>query len=461
MKRSAFFLACTVFALSAHAGSVSQSGPIAVRAGSGWTVGYPATGGTAIASSARTITADAAAATVRDLIPIQAPGGALAVTAARTVTMSSVALGALELAGKAAFPIAVGMTLYDLYKGSGLRRGPSGDLEYDAGTQPTDQQVTEYWIGSAVSASDPANACENYRTYLQNNDGSTSCTPTGGCKVNIFQGILVYNSYNVPICKISRLDAFTGAMIQEKYRYEAIAKQTTTQKKCGTGETRLDGLCVTDVWVNATQVPDSNKLSNLQKAITALGLGSVLEKLLSTGQSVQGSAVTVSGPASQTMPPETSVTQSPSGNISTTNNTTYNYTYKGDTISYTTNTQTTTVTTSPDGTSKTETKNQTKIPDPVPSTLCDIIPDALSCMKAGTVPDAPAVPSKDVPLSMDKVNFGGQGSCPPPITFTAYGGTYAIPWTGFCDALVTWVRPVVLVVSIATAAIVFIGGLKS
>lgn len=88
-------------------------------------------------------------------------------------------------------------------------------------------------------------------------------------------------------------------------------------------------------------------------------------------------------------------------------------------------------------------------------------PDSLACIKPGTPPtDTPPAP-KVVPFSIDPVTFGGQGACPPPITFSALGSSYAFSWDPLCNVLVTWVRPVVLVLSVAAAAMVFIGGLKS
>lgn len=456
MMRFILFPLLVAASFPAAASSVSSFGPVAVRSGSGWTVGYPSSGGTAIAASARTITADAAAATVRDLIPIQAPGGPLAVNVARTVTLSSVARGALELAGKAAFPIAVGMTLYDLYKGSGLRKGPDGALQVDPGTEPTDVQETEYWISPAPRAGSRVAACQNYRIWLEKNSGAMVYDPVYGSKLSIFQDKLDQFGR----CQISRFNPFTGALIQDDYRIESIAVQTVTKRKCGTGETRVDGLCVTDVWVDAKQVEDSNKLANLQKAITALGLGGVLEKLLNSGQSVEGSSPVVTGPASQVMPPETSVKTGPSGQVSTTNNTTYNYNYSGDTISYTTNTQTTTVTTAVDGTKTTETTNQTKTPEPIKDSLCDVLPDALSCIKVGTVPDADKLPEskRTVHPGRHSAWSYSAGQCPNRTVNFSFGVSVNI-LQPFCDFFVI-LKGVILSIFSLASALVFRGGIR-
>lgn len=462
MTRSPFVLAAALFSLPAAASVVSSAAPVAARAGSGWVLGYPPSGGAAIAASARTITADAAAATVRDLIPIAAPGGSLAVNAARTVTLSSAALGALQLAGKVAAPIGVGMALYDLYKGSGLRHGPDGALQVDRGTEPSEENVSEYWISPDYTKSGSlSNACTSYRAYIEKKSGNIAYDPSKNPPYVPYKvvGFLVDDAYLGPRCQIDLVNPWTGA-VNSKWRYEAISKQTVKKKVCGTGEVRLDGLCVTEIWVDAKQVDDSNKLANLQKAITALGLGSVLQKLLDSGQTVQGSAVSVSGPASQNPPPETSVTTGPAGQVSTTNNTTYNYNYSGDTITYTTSVQTTTTTTAIDGTKTTETKNETKTPDPIEDTLCDVLPDALSCLKVGTVPDAENLPSnvKTVAPGRHSAWSYSAGQCPNRIIDFSFGVSINI-LQPFCDFFVI-LKGVILSIFSLASALVFRGGIR-
>lgn len=453
MKQAAFVLAVLAFASPVHAG-ISKAGPTVSRTGSGWVMQYPDTGGSPIAASARTITAvGTTSATVRDLIPLQAPGGSLAVTATRSVTAASVALGALELAGKAAAPIAVGMALYDLYKGSGIRQGPDGSLQVDPGTEPTDVQETEYWISPAPRAGSRAAACENYRIWLEKNSGAMVYDPVYGSKLSIFQDKL--DQFNR--CQISRFNPFTGVLIQDDYRIEGIAVQTVTKRKCGTGETRVDGLCVTDVWVDAKEVPEQKQLSNLENAIKNLGIADILTKIINAGQVIQSTPPVLTGPASQTGTPTSVTTTTPTETKVVTTTPTYNYTYNGDTITYITNEQTVTNITA-DGKTTTETTTTVKPPD---KGMCDLYPDSLACMKPGDPPTDPAPTPKTFPISIEPMAFPGQGACPPPITFAVFGTPHAFEWTPFCDVLTNGVRPIVLVLSIAAAAMIFVGGLKS
>lgn len=462
MTRLPFVLAAALFSLPAAASVVSSAAPVAARAGSGWVLGYPPSGGAPIAASARTITANAATATVRDLIPIAAPGGSLAVNAARTVTLSSAALGALQLAGRVAAPIGVGMALYDLYNGSGLRPGPDGALQVDRGTEPSEEDVSEYWISPDYTKSGSlSHACTSYRAYIEKNSSNIAYDPSKTPPYVPYKvvGFLVNDAYWGPRCQIDLVNPWTGA-VNSKWRYEAISKQNIKKKVCGTGEVRLDGLCVTDIWVDAKQVDDSAKLANLEKAITALGLGSVLQKLLDSGQTVQGSAVSVSGPASQNPPPETSVTTGPAGQVSTTNNTTYNYNYSGDTITYTTIVQTTKTTTSPDGTKTTETKNETKAPEIIKDNLCHVFPDALSCLKVGTVPDAENLPSniKLVAPGRHSAWSYNSGQCPNRTIDFSFGVSVNI-LQPFCDFFVI-LKGVILSIFSLASALVFRGGIR-
>lgn len=458
MKQAALVLAVLAFASPVHAG-ISKAGPTVSRTGSGWVMQYPDTGGSPIAASARTITAvGTTSATVRDLIPLQAPGGSLAVTATRSVTAASVALGALELAGKAAAPIAVGMALYDLYKGSGIRQGPDGALQVDPGTEPTDVQETEYWIHPAPRASNQSSACENYRTWVESTDGSMIYDPLYGYKRAVYQGKLVADAFTgTNKCQISTINPHNGAMISKKFRYESIASQTVTKRRCGTGETRVDGLCVTDIWLDAKQVPEQKQLSNLENAIKNLGIADILTKIINAGQVIQSTPPVLTGPASQTGTPTSVTTTTPTETKVVTTTPTYNYTYNGDTITYITNEQTVTNITA-DGKTTTETTTTVKPPD---KGMCDLYPDSLACMKPGDPPTDPAPTPKTFPISIEPMAFPGQGACPPPITFAVFGTPHAFEWTPFCDVLTNGVRPIVLVLSIAAAAMIFVGGLKS
>lgn len=165
----------------------------------------------------------------------------------------------------------------------------------------------------------------------------------------------------------------------------------------------------------------------------------------------------ISGPASQTGQPVSTTTTTPNGTKTVTTTPVYNYTYLGDTITYNI-TETTITNNTENGQTTTETTTTTKPPD---KGMCDLYPDSLACMKPGDPPTDPAPTPKTFPISIEPMAFPGQGACPPPITFAVFGTPHAFEWTPFCDVLTNGVRPIVLVLSIAAAAMIFVGGLKS
>lgn len=114
------------------------------------------------------------------------------------------------------------------------------------------------------------------------------------------------------------------------------------------------------------------------------------------------------------------------------------------------------VETTPEGTTTTE--------GPAPGATespsdCDKYPDIIGCSKYGT-PEGGQVQKKTKTVSFDPVSLPG-GGCPAPRQFTAFGTQYEISWTPICDATVTYVKPVVLIICSAFGAFIFIGGLKS
>lgn len=89
-------------------------------------------------------------------------------------------------------------------------------------------------------------------------------------------------------------------------------------------------------------------------------------------------------------------------------------------------------------------------------TDCEQHPDRLGCKDAGTPPAAEAVPSESHTVSVTPVVFSSPAGCPAPITYTMFGTTYNISFQPACD-LMTNLRPVVLAIAAATAAVIMMG----
>lgn len=162
------------------------------------------------------------------------------------------------------------------------------------------------------------------------------------------------------------------------------------------------------------------------------------------------------GPASVTGPVETTTTQPATGPAQTTTQTpVYNITYSGDTYTYTTVNNTV----NPDGSTKTETKpvDDTKSP-------CEQNPNTVGCAELGTPPAADSIPNAPVSITYSPTLFSGAAGCPAavPLNFTIAGmsKSFNISYDPLCD-IMSRLAPIFLALGAASAALIFMDGLKS
>lgn len=150
-------------------------------------------------------------------------------------------------------------------------------------------------------------------------------------------------------------------------------------------------------------------------------------------------APNVSGPA--TSPGTTTTTVNNLGDTITTT-TTNHHTYEGAKITTNTTTVTTVVTSA--GTTTTTTESEAENPE---VDQCEKNPQSIACATAD-VPEHD-VPKRqvDVSFAAEDLGFGG-GSCPAPVSFDVTTGHYELSFSKWCDAVTTWVRP--LVIALAT-----------
>lgn len=172
--------------------------------------------------------------------------------------------------------------------------------------------------------------------------------------------------------------------------------------------------------------------------------------------------ITGVSPASATSAPITSTQTNADGStVTTTKTPTTTFTASGDTVTYSTTYETVTQTCTGANSCSTTTTNTTTpgaAQEADQKSDCDKHPNAIGCSEYGT-PSTEKVTGTEKPVSFTPVSFG-EASCPAPVTFEAYG-THTFEFAPMCDAAVTWVRPVVLVIAAALGAFIFIGGLKS
>jgi len=190
-------------------------------------------------------------------------------------------------------------------------------------------------------------------------------------------------------------------------------------------------------------------------------MGQLLDQLMQSGNSVDPD-ITVSGPV--TSPSTTSTTVDSVANTTTTATTTNKYSY-GKTSPVDSSvvvTQSTTNVTVNNSTGAVTNNTTTTVvtPDQKPTDPCVSDPDTMGCSKFG-VPDAPVLPKVDSGFTgINPVAFTSSASCPSDLTFNVLGRQQAISYLGACSALETYIKPLLVLLSVALAAWIFAGGFK-
>lgn len=489
MKQAALVLAAAL-ALPAHAGIVLSNFPPnpGLLPGGGWqftpntTFGDPPPPRAWVNGVMRSVPA----AVVTDSLALKGPAGNLPVAVTTTVGAPAIASALARVASRASVPLAVGMTAYDLLKSSGIRQGASAP-EMDIGTDQVDNVETEYscHMGSQyASKSNSLSGCAEQIVSKAQANADSKLNPAPLWSGNQTQTVYTYslNSCGSSSCWIKSTQQTqerfcssgvcapwknTGPLTTINSNLVEASSKSVTSKSCPkitdalTGESYVpgqysDGKCMTGRYSPVTQDQAAARLSPYVSSDPVASAKAVLQ----AGETIDADPYQVTGPASQTGQPTSTTTTTPTGTTTVTTTPTYNYTYQGDTITIsTTNTTTTNITNNQgDTTTTTETTTNAGSDD---KGMCTMYPDSLACMKPGAPPTDPAPTPKTFPISIEPMAFPGQGACPVPIGFSVFGAAYAFEWTPFCDALTAWVRPIVLVLSIAAAAMIFVGGLKS
>lgn len=225
---------------------------------------------------------------------------------------------------------------------------------------------------------------------------------------------------------------------------------------------------------NLNQDQLANEIANASGWPSAMG--DAIPYAIRNGEPIEVENPRVSGPSTLAGPTGTTTSYTPDGTrIDRTSTTTNNVTYNNNNVTINTTTAITNVYTYPNGTTSTTTQTVPGTgdgttspgdPNPTPTEdLCAKNPDALACAKFGEVQDA-QLPTKDMSVSFSPLPFTSNATCPNPATFQLVNlgeasGSYALSFTPLCDAATTYVRPLVLLISAALAAFIFVGGLKT
>lgn len=445
IKKTLFFASLVLAVVAPPAGAaVSSAALLATRSGSAIQITAPLTG-PAVSASARTITTVDGAARVIDLVPIQGPAGNLPVTVARTVSASAVAAGLARVAVKAVPGVALASAALDLLKGAGVKIGPNG-VELDNGVESTLVDDLSYQVSNGPIAGTMAQACSSYAQKFNSltsgyRDGKIVWEPYGIDPVVVPQG----SGY---LCKVYLVDPFNGS--RTLHRNEPVIIYKTQRQSCGTGVSRLDGLCETGIYYPAAE---SQVLSALDRLSQKVDAATSLRALIGAGGYADSSPLSITGPSSQTGDSRTTNTTGPSGTVSTTVTPTYNYIYNGDTITYSTTNNTVTNKTDINGETTTETKTETEPPDT--KQLCDLFPSALACIKLGE-PEESEIPEREEELELSPEDVALPSGCPSDL---ALPGGRVISYASACDAAQK-MRPLVIAAGVLSALLIAVAAIR-
>lgn len=179
-----------------------------------------------------------------------------------------------------------------------------------------------------------------------------------------------------------------------------------------------------------------------------------LTRILDSGVPVDAGLPSLTGPSSVAGPSSSSTKQlkdssgNVTGNQTVNQSTVYNITYNGNT--YNVNSVTTTTTVNPDGTSTVQTDTATKPAEKDPATDCDKYPSSLGCTDLD-VPDG-TIPKTTKNIAYTAETWFGGGTCPADKYLTTHGQQIKVwDWQSTCSNLVTYFRPVLLIVAAVMA----------
>lgn len=338
-------------------------------------------------------------------------GGGKKIPIAAKSILGNAAAGAAIIKGIARYsgPLGIGISLWDLANelDVNLTRGQDGAVS-------ATHETGEVWSGNSGGTSGGA------------------CYQVGGADAAMKCSIANSNSTSQ-----SNLDNCTGGP-SGSTGWVGSCRYIPTGTYLGGGATRNSEATSTQI-----SMPD---LADLIASQSGWPSGSKMPDAI---RDVAGLDVPFDVPAPTTI---TGPATSPGGVVTTTNNagdvitttTTNNHNYSGATV---TNTTTAVTTNYNNATSTTTTTTTEKEADKPAVEFCEKNPESIACAK----PDVPEheVPKRtvDVSFAAEDLGFGG-GSCPAPVSFDVTTGHYELSFSSWCDALTTWVRP--LVIALAT-----------
>jgi hypothetical protein len=342
-------------------------------------------------------------------------GNPVGVSASGRVSNADVAGAIGRLLRKLIFPLSVGSAVYDLMQELGFRQtGASGATWQKQNSEYcTEAPCFLYRLGSAPqSYSTKAAACNAHPAYLN----TTTSNYTFGNPRVVFEA-----SFNADVCYTDSYHASNG---------QFSATQTNQYSSQSTPP-------VSPVWLASTQQEFLDAIASASgwPSSSAVARAAVQAAETNGERLPVGSPVTVTGPATSPGPaPQVKTEPNTDGSTKTTTTTvTHTHTYNQNVINTTTTTVTNITNNGASGVNTSSTVNSTPEARDERSE-CEKSPDVIGCSKYGKPPEADPIGRESKDVAISPTAFAA-GSCPAPVSFTAFDRSYSFNYDDLCSRL--------------------------
>lgn len=482
MARTArFFLLCAIAGLSV---SVRAAGPLYApgAGGNGGSVGYT-DGGSMLREllDGRTFQPKPAGAVVSDRLSIPGPDGKpFGLSVDRSITTAAIAVAARLLLGPTApIAIAVGSVLWDELKKQGIERGSDGSPKIDPGRDQEPTVKYRNYDGTFVGGYEAADLYYGSKaTANQLAGGWASCTlspgprstgqlyDVGGGKLYPF---LLGNARLTCVLPPSSAPSPPQSF---NFPYTLVPFATfDCPDVSSTLIIRGTRLCASDSRVPAPAAILDDSVPRAVAGIPYLKIPTLVKDIVGAGQPIATSPPVASGPT-VISGPEHITSPSPGslpGSVPNITRDDWPVTYDGPNVRW--GAPDTFIGPAPVGSPNNPntpaggggTVGAPAVPGaPLPPspTDCEKDPLRIGCSHYGD-PDTGSVPKRTKTVTFEPVAMAGGGTCPADYPYTIYGKSYAFAMAPICDAASNILKPFFLLSCAFSAAMIFIGGLKS
>lgn len=317
------------------------------------------------------------------------------------------------------------------------------------------QTVSGQLIGGPVYGTQEA-ACQSTQVHAWINSGyaGTYHTYVGGCAYKVYN-----NQTGQFITDVYFSAPAAGSGVTCPATVDALDPAYSTPAGAPVGP---DGKCASGRY-NAVSAAEAQ--ARLQQYGKPAELPALARETLAKGQPIaEADPLAITGVSPQTVSgrPTTKTTTKSDGTVSTETRTPVTtYQHQGNTLTYSTVYNSTTNTCVGVGSCSTDTSTEEVPAETEDKTDCERNPSAAGCAELGTPTEAEGMPRQSVPIAWTPVDVGGQGSCPEDSTFAVGSLQYIMPMAPVCDAVVRYVRPLVVIMGGILASFVFVGGFKT